>query len=1045
MKLFIIALFILLQSSLLASDDIEFTKNEIKYLKSNPVVTIGSMDNYSPFNFIRNGKQVGLTQDLIEILSKKTGLKFKKYTGSWSKIYNKFRAGKLDMISEISYKKERLPFTNYTNPYYEIPIGVFTKKGFGTYKGIDSFVGKKVGIIKDSYLIDTLKNHKGIELVLLNSTDEKFHALSQKTVDVILGNVMSLHRLESLMLRDIELSGYYKQGQLKNEDLRFGIKKDKLLLSSIINKTLDAIPYSTITSLRNRWILRNDTDQNNINFTKTEQYWINNNQIIIGIEEAKPYIYFDKNTKKIDGLYADILKVILNKTGLQAEYVTGEWTQLLQNFKKNKIDLLPATFYKKSRESFGNFTTDYYKVREYIYTKENNENINTFKDLANTKIAIVANYATIAKIKEKIPSAEIVKTKNLEKSFDLLQTGQVDALIDYHLVVESYIRDNFIVGLKSIIPKELEPFSVHYFSNINKPILQSILQKGLDNITREEKNDILKSWIRIPYTSDNIQDSLTTKELKFMKEHPTVRFKVRPNRAPFEFIKNGKIQGIAIDYVKKSAQNIGLNVKFVIDDSTMKDSYKMIETTQKKFDSLLFSVKDEERAERFSFGKAFLSYPMMIITNKEGNYINSLDDLKNQKIVIEEGFLTNKWIKRDYPKSQIINVSNTQKALELVNKDKNVVYVGNLAVANYMGLYGTLNNIKIVGPSPYGNIKYSFIAPKKWPELALLLSKGFSQISSVEHSEIQQKWFSLQTIEKTNYTLAWKILFVGILIIIWILWWNRKITLEKNKTKEALEKLQKAQYNLEEKTQEQLEQQKILFNQSKIASMGEMIGNIAHQWRQPLSIISTASTGLLMEKKFNVISDEKLERSLNIINDQAQYLSQTINTFSNYIKSNKQKQKVILQDSIQVAMDIVKASFQNNYIKIDSNLDTTEAIKVDLISSEFSEVLINILNNAKDVLKQNNIKDPWVKINLKKVDNKAIICIEDNGGGIPENLLTKIFEPYFTTKHQSQGTGLGLHMSYKIVKESLKGNIYAKNGKDGAQFYIEFPLNKFYS
>ena len=111
-----------------------------------------------------------------------------------------------------------------------------------------------------------------------------------------------------------------------------------------------------------------------------------------------------------------------------------------------------------------------------------------------------------------------------------------------------------------------------------------------------------------------------------------------------------------------------------------------------------------------------------------------------------------------------------------------------------------------------------------------------------------------------------------------------------------------------------------------------------------------------------------------------------------------------------------------------------------MVSGELPQVVINIINNAKDILVEKEIKDPWIKIKLKNQKDKAIISIEDNAGGIPEDVMVRIFEPYFTTKHQSQGTGLGLHMSYKIIKESLKGHIYAINTQNGAKFYIELPL-----
>jgi ABC-type amino acid transport substrate-binding protein/nitrogen-specific signal transduction histidine kinase len=1039
MKLFSILLFFILQNILLGSAHINFTEDEKKYLDSNPIVKIGSIDSYIPFSFVQNDKKIGFTQDLIEIISKKTGIKFHKTGGTWPEIYKKFETGEIDMISEFSYRVDRVAFTNYTNPYYEIPIGVFTRKDFKNYTGIDSLKGQRVGIVKNSYLVDILKQIKEIDLVLIDSSDKRFHYLINNKVDVVLSNAMSLFRVDFLMLQDVKLAGYFKHPDVKSEDLRFGIKKDKVLLASIINKVLDGIDYSTMTMLKNQWVLKDH--KNNINLTHAEVDWIKNNEILIGVEEAKPYIYFNESTQNIDGLYADILKIVLKKTGIKSKYVTGEWAELLENFKEKKIDLLPATFYKKSREKFGNFTTDFYKVREYIYAKKDDDTINTFEDIANKKIAIVKNYATIKKLKNKLPSVKIIETKNLEESISLLQTGKVDALIDYHLVVENYIRENFILGLKSVVQNELKPFSVHYFSNIDKPILQSILQRGLDSITREEKNEILKSWLRIPYTIKEKADNLSFQEKQFINNHPIIRFRVRPDRPPFEFESDGKAKGIAVDYIRKSAKNVGLNVEFVIDNAPIKDAFEVVEKQNGKYDTLLFLVKNQERAEKFSFGSEYLSYPLMIITHKNTPYVSSLKDLNNKTIVLEKGFLTNEWISKDYPAVNIVNAASTREALKMVNDEKVIAYVGNLGIANYMSIFEDMNNLKVSAPSNYEDVKYNFVAPREWPELTSLLSKGFKEISAVEHSAINQKWFSLQTIEKTNYTLLFQAVLILSIIIFFITWWNRQLTAEKNRTAKALEKLQQAQINLEEKTKEQLKQQQLLLNQSKIASMGEMMGNIAHQWRQPLSIISTASTGLLMEKEFNKkISDEKFKDTLNTINEHAQYLSQTIDTFRDYINSNKKIQKVILQDSINVGINIVHASYQNNYIKLVSNIENVEKLEINLVSNELSEVIINILNNAKDAIKQNNIQNPCVKIDLKKLEDKVIISIEDNAGGIPEDIIAKIFEPYFTTKHKSQGTGLGLHMSYQIITESLKGNIYAKNSSDGASFFIELPL-----
>ena len=226
---------------------------------------------------------------------------------------------------------------------------------------------------------------------------------------------------------------------------------------------------------------------------------------------------------------------------------------------------------------------------------------------------------------------------------------------------------------------------------------------------------------------------------------------------------------------------------------------------------------------------------------------------------------------------------------------------------------------------------------------------------------------------------------------------------------------------------------------SKMIALGEMIGNIAHQWRQPLSAISIKSTGVLIHKEMGTLSDEMLASSMEIINEQTQYLSKTIDTFRNFIQEQKEIKKLVLQERIDLSLSIVKASLVSSQIHLENKLDYSEPIEMELVEGELPQVIINILNNAKDVLIEKKIKDPLITIGMKVKLKHVRIYIEDNGGGIKKEIINKIFEPYFTTKHESQGTGLGLYMSYKIVHESLKGKLYAKNTKKGARFVIELP------
>jgi PAS domain S-box-containing protein len=238
------------------------------------------------------------------------------------------------------------------------------------------------------------------------------------------------------------------------------------------------------------------------------------------------------------------------------------------------------------------------------------------------------------------------------------------------------------------------------------------------------------------------------------------------------------------------------------------------------------------------------------------------------------------------------------------------------------------------------------------------------------------------------------------------------------------------------------QQQAILFQEAKMESLRDMMDNIAHQWRQPLNTISVSATGLGMKDEMGVTKPEDIQNFTKLVLDNTKYLSETIETFSNIVKKDKVKEKVTLQDEVCCSINMLKSSFADHNIALKDTIDYEKLVKVDMFSGELSQVLINIFKNAKEVLVENNIEDKWILVELLIDDDKATITIEDNGGGIPQDVITKIFEPYFTTKHQSKGKGLGLHLSYKIITESFYGNLYVQNTQNGAKFFIELPLEK---
>lgn len=243
-------------------------------------------------------------------------------------------------------------------------------------------------------------------------------------------------------------------------------------------------------------------------------------------------------------------------------------------------------------------------------------------------------------------------------------------------------------------------------------------------------------------------------------------------------------------------------------------------------------------------------------------------------------------------------------------------------------------------------------------------------------------------------------------------------------------------------------QQTLLSQQSKMAAMGEMIGNIAHQWRQPLSTITTSSTGMQIQKELNILEDKDLIKGLETINQSAQYLSRTIDDFRNFFTQNKQKNYFNIKNSIQQAISLVSVQFYKKNIEIIENVDNVE---VNSYENELIQVMINLLNNARDeLIKKEENERKLIFIYAKEENDTLIITVKDNANGIPFSIIKKIFDPYFSTKDIATGTGIGLFMSKEIITKNMGGTIEAKNEKYvydkkeylGAVFTITLPLNK---
>ncbi|OCL83822.1 ABC transporter substrate-binding protein [Arcobacter porcinus] len=301
-----------------------------------------------------------------------------------------------------------------------------------------------------------------------------------------------------------------------------------------------------------------------------------------------------------------------------------------------------------------------------------------------------------------------------------------------------------------------------------------------------------------------------------------------------------------------------------------------------------------------------------------------------------------------------------------------------------------------------------------------------------KEESILNQWIITNIQENIDSSSIWKMIIV-IFILTTLIIYRQYLITKVNKKLKNLVKIktnrlkimnQKLANRIKKELEINLEKDRILAQQQKMISMGQMIENIAHQWRQPLSIISTRASMIKLKNDLKMLDKDELNEALEQILNTTTYLSQTIDDFRDFFRPRKEKEIFSLSKSIYKSIELSKLSFENSDIKL---IFEEKDIDIFGYETELIQVFINAINNSKDALIQKNIDDKLVIINLIEKNSKVYIEFMDSALGIEDDILHKVFEPYFTTKHQYSGTGIGLYMSSEIVSKHMKGEIFMKN------------------
>ncbi|MFY9076005.1 ABC transporter substrate-binding protein [Malaciobacter mytili] len=614
------------------------------------------------------------------------------------------------------------------------------------------------------------------------------------------------------------------------------------------------------------------------------------------------------------------------------------------------------------------------------------------------------------------------------------------------LIFEKYNEQN--ISLDALIYEGKELKKLAYYKNANLgDIKKEKVQRIFDlyNVMGLTNKTILIS----DFIYDNNYNLFTKGEKQYIKNRKEVNICINPNLISLEKNGNEEYQGILKDIVELLQKSS--NLKFnLVNTSSWNKSISFIK--QKKCDLLSSASLSSILKDDLVFTKKYIDIPLVIATKKDVSFIDNMSSLKDKKIGVVKDITFIQFLKKRYPKLNIVEVDNVQQGLEKVLKGKLFAQIDTIATISTQIQEYYLTDIKISGKIK-DNLPL-FLAVKKDDNfLKNILNKSIDSIDDFEKQKIINKWISIEYKKTFDYSLVWKILLFFFIVFLILLYRQRLLNkineVLKEKVDEKTKELKKLNESLEKRVEEEVERNRekdrLLSQQIKMAAMGEMLENIAHQWRQPLSIISTTASGIAMQKNADILDETKLIESMDTINETAQYLSKTIEDFRNFYEPNKSIVFFNIKNVYFKIKNIINSKYESININIIEKIENVDLVGLD---SELIQVIINLLNNSKDALELNNKEDNrYIFVDIYKSKKDLIIEIKDNAGGISEDIKDRIFEPYFTTKHKAQGTGIGLYMSQEIITKHMNGEISVENisytfeNKElyGALFKIKIP------
>ena len=789
-RLYLLLTFIVLHNSSIAETKIPssqvspvrgvLTTAEKNWIKQHPQVTVGGTSEWVPFDFVdNNGQYCGIANDYLNLIAKKTGLKFEVAVDQWSNNLQKFRNKQIDMLSAVFYTQARSRYMAYSSPYFEALDYFFIRDDLNVTT-LDDLKGNKVAIPKDFAHVELLKKHfPAIKIITVNSIDESIEAVLEKRADMLydsyitLSNVLKKEGISSIV-------PFKSTREFGRNPIHFVSQKDQPELASIIQKGLDGISYQEHQSIHTQWIASPPNSKRSLQLTREEKAWLANHPVInVGGESNWPPYEFVGKTGRFQGFTADIFKLVEQQLGIRFNVISEyNWAVTLAKIRTNDIDMLGSIVKTPDREQYLNFNEPYYAPPTAIYIRKKSVAISSLNDLKQKTVVVENQYYLHEKLAAEYPEIKLYPVENTTDALKALSYGKVDAYVGIQASVNWIAEKNALTNLKIAQETDLEVAPFRFAVRKDWHVFREILNKTLAIISDTEMSMIRHKWLAISESAKTIK--LKEKELQWLKRHKVIRFAGDPSWLPYEaFDQQGNYIGIVAEYLKLIEQKLGVEIE-IIPTRTWSESVAKVKQGQI---DILSGSPDSDLRSHLTFTQSYLSSPVVIVMRNDEDYVENINQIKRRQIAIikEYGYVSE--IIKKHPDLNFHSVDTIQEGLTDVSTGKIDALLATVAQASYHISELGIHNVRIVGKTAF-TTQLAFGMRKQFTPLAPLFNRALGEISQSEKQRILNAWGKHKFAEKIDYALLAILAGIFLLVIAVFFYWNRKLAKEIARRKE---------------------------------------------------------------------------------------------------------------------------------------------------------------------------------------------------------------------------------------------------------------------